>query len=150
MSNHRRSRKKLSATLAISLKHCAMVQALSFNEFLNPSSEVGVGGIFFSCVCPLQFHKRLNIGFYSDMTIIYLFERCESCTCNVFNFTLNFCFLDFGQFWFMLAFNIQMKVIVLDESCAFTAISPSMASESCFQGIGVVFCINEAFVDKMD
>ena len=21
--------------------------------------------------CPLQFHKRLNIGFYSDMTVIY-------------------------------------------------------------------------------
>ena len=106
----------MSATFAISLKHGAMVPALSFNEFLNPSAEVGVGGNFFSCVYPLQFHKKLNIGFYSDMTVIYLFERCANCTCNVFNFTLNFSFLDFGQFLFMLAFNIQMKVIVLDES----------------------------------
>ena len=64
----------------------------------------------------------------SDMNVIYLFERCASCTCNVLSFTLNFSFLHFGHFWFMLAFNIQMKLIVLDEICAFTAISPSMAS----------------------
>ena len=122
------SRKKSSATLAISLKHGAIVPALSSNEFLNPSAEVGVGGNFFSCVYPLQFHKRLSIGFYSDMTVIYLFERRASCACSVFKFTLNFSFLDCVLFWFMLAFNIQIKVIVSDESCAFTAISPSMAS----------------------
>ena len=131
MSNHRKTVKKSSVTLAISLKYGAIMAALSFNAFLNLSAEVGVGSkIFFPAFnnCPLQFHKRLNIGFYSDMAVIYLFERCAICTCNVFIFTLNFSFLDFGHFWCMLAFNIQMKVIVLDESCAFTTISPSMAS----------------------
>ena len=37
-------------------------------------------------------------------------------------------FGDFGYFWFILVFNFSIKMIVLDENCAFTAISLSMAS----------------------
>ena len=95
VKSSKNSRKKSSAALANSLKHGAVVPDLSFNEFLNASAEVVVSGNFFPPFthCPLQFHKRLNIGFYRDMTVKHLFERCARCTCKVLNFTLNFFFL---------------------------------------------------------
>ena len=58
------SRKKSSATLAISLKHGAIVPGLSFNELLNPSAEVGVGGKFFSCVYPLTIAVSQKVEYW--------------------------------------------------------------------------------------
>ena len=138
-------------TLAISLKHGSILPAFCFNEFLNLSAEVGVGGNFFPAFthCPLQFHKRLNIGFYSDMTVIYLFERCASCTCNVFNFTLNFFFLTSdasGSCWHLI---FKWKWLSWMKAVSYQPFRHRWHL-SCFQGIGVVFCINEAVMDKID
>ena len=64
VKSSKNSRKKSSATLAISLKHGAIVPALSFNEFLNPSAEVGVGGNFFSCVYPLPIAVSQKVEYW--------------------------------------------------------------------------------------
>ena len=69
------SRKKSSATLAISLKHGAIVPALSFNEFLNPSAEVGVGGKFVFLHSPIA-HCSFTKGWIMDSIVTWLSYIC--------------------------------------------------------------------------
>ena len=79
-----------------------------------------VNSVSASTRCWLQFQKTLNIKIHCKMTVIHLFERCASCTCNVLH-SLKFFSLTSdisSSCWFF--FTNWMKVIVLDESCVFT------------------------------
>ena len=76
MSDHRKTiEKKIVSDFGhFSEARCNSAGSLFQNKFLNPPAEVGMGGHFSPAFthCPLQFHRRLNIGSYCDMSYICL------------------------------------------------------------------------------